>query len=724
MAAKIKASVGRKGKNLPDDVKTVQNLLNGFASKVKISKVKVDGFSSAALEKAIGVFQQEACGLRPDCRVDPGRATISKLVAGPAKLEAERKAKIADVEKHIEKERKRARDSLKLFVEKAVKNANLPYNIVHAIMLGLEAFLTTYFTHLRAGLGNFADAELIKITKKVDEIIKLLETQAKTLLSEAIRKRDAIRETIAKQRDLLLGIVAKRAVKQARANGLPVDAAEEIYEDIQAAVLERFDRLVDKRDDILDLTPKDVGDLGQKAIKEGENLIRTAISNALKVRAMILKTIATERNQALIRLRKLAETQAKKAGLPLKSIEMLYGKYEKIAKDQFEKFTENDAELFGIDAKDVTSFANRVINEVEGGVKAIANEAAKKRAGVKKNLMSQIKAQAKAMKLAANQVDEIIGDIDEFAEEQWDWLMGRNSGGDIADVGKMAGDVAKEAGSHMSDLLKEAEKRQREGESGEDAKTPILLRGSEEGIKQGGFSFKVSGKSPDPKSKVLLIVGKPGLQLDITKGFSKAQMVELFRLIDQGNLWSSTIDFYAIETTDGKPDKRTKSKTVSLRAPVAPFKGTVSLKGLGADKGMIYTGNGKGRYLYTTPINGWYFLKYGPNFERDPKMRGFDCITYVGSARKTMAGMSGRGDGLASHLGAKKVNMEGVSKEDIVEFFKGDGKSGTYIAWWKTHCISVVNGVVHEFSQSKGGFNTKAAASYGWPKTGNYARKL
>ena len=270
-------------------------------------------------------------------------------------------------------------------------------------------------------------------------------------------------------------------------------------------------------------------------------------------------------------------------------------------------------------------------------------------------------------------------------------------------------------------------------DSSPDAKVPLILTGKTTDIRSGCFEFKVAGASPDKKAKVLLIPGDFKYQLDITKGWKKTMMVDLFKLIDKANLWGLNVPFFAVETTGGKIDMKTVSKPVVLPTPVAPFKGQVSLEGLGKDKGMTYTGNGKGRYLYTTPINGWYFLKYGSDFERDPKMRGFDCITYVGSARQTMSGMNGRGDKLAAHLGAKKVTvkagdksveLEDVDKDKVVEFFKKDGKSGTYIAWWKTHVVAVKGGTVHEFSQSQKGYATKAATSFGWPSKGNHVRKL
>ena len=79
MASKLAGSVGRKGKNAPDDVKTVQTLLNGFASKLKTAKLKPDGAPSPKLEQLIGTFQSEICGFKPDFRIDPGKGTIKKL---------------------------------------------------------------------------------------------------------------------------------------------------------------------------------------------------------------------------------------------------------------------------------------------------------------------------------------------------------------------------------------------------------------------------------------------------------------------------------------------------------------------------------------------------------------------------------------------------------------------------------------------------------------------
>ena len=723
MAATIKASVGRKGKNQPEDVKTIQNLLNGFASKFGLPKLKVSGTSDAKLEQAIGKFQAEVCEIKADHRVDPGRNTFKKLIAGPAKAEAERKAKEKAFNDAVAKELQRGRAEVEKYALQVAKKNGFPPSY------GKDLFHISTSPPFSGYFSTFINTDpdkttLEKVKKDVDAGIKGAKSTVDNYLSVAVKNRDEVRAKIAAERDRILAAVRDAVRKKGKEHGMPVDLIEQTFSDVEKAIEKSIEKVFPGEKDLFDYTPKDVAALGEKVVKEGLNNAKLVMANVLKVRQMVLKTVAMQRNSTLARLKKVAEAQAKKAGLPLKSVEMLYGKYEKIAQEQFDKLAADDKELFGIDVKDVSKFADKVIAEVETGVKAIAAEAAKQRQGVEKNLVKQIKAKAKAMKLASDQVDEILGDISTFAEDQWDWLMGRSTGGDVAEVGKMAGDVAKEAASRMSDLLKEAEKRAREGESGEGAKVPLILRGSEEEkVNSACFKFSVAGKSPDPKSKVLLCLNKKDTHIDITKGYGKAQLIELFKLIDSKNLWGQSVNFFAMETTNGKPDDKTKSKVVSLKTPVAPFKGTISYTGIGADKTLNYPGNGKGRLLSYTKINGWYFFKYGGKYERDPAMRGFDCISYLGTANKASSGMDGRGDGLAAKLGAKKIDMEDVSHEKFVEFFNGDGKSGTYICWWKDHCFAVVNGSTHEFAGSKSGYYTGKATGYRYKGTKS-VRKL
>jgi hypothetical protein len=724
MASNITASVGRKGKNKPDDVKIVQNLLNGFASRLGFSKLKVDGNCTRPLEQAIGTFQEEICGTRPDCRIDPGRATMKKLAAGPAKAEAERKAQIKQMVKFIDQERVRMRAQIRKLADKIATGGGLPQKAANKIFDGAETLFTDQYEAMVGLYDDLSKADQKDITQKANIVLKAAEERLKTVGGQVIRQQQEVITAITSERNKVLKGIAAFAQKQASSNGLPAKVAEKIAGELEAEVMQRFDSLVDLGEDLHDATPKVITDVAGQVLKSGEAGVKAVASELLNRRKQVLKTIAAERNKMMAQVKKEAEKHAKRLGLPVKAGEMFFDGVESFVTERYDALADLGDDLLDTEPGDVTKIAEKVLKEAAGQVNTLASEVSKQQANVLKMVQKAAQKQAKILGLAGKGADKVLGEMESFANDQWDWFMGKQKSGaaDSKDIAKMADEVAKGAGAHISTLLEDAAAR--DGESDPDAKTPLLLKGAEEGIKQGAFSFKVSGVSPDPKAKVLLIVGKPGLQLDMTKGFDKSKMVELFKLIDQGNLWSSPIDFYAVETTNGKPDPATKSKTVTLRAPVAPFKGTVSFAGLGADKGMTYTGNGTGRYLYTTPINGWYFLKYGPNFEREPKMRGFDCITYVGSAKKTMTGMDGRGDKLAAKLGATKVDLEGVAKEKIVEYFGADGKSGNYIAWWKTHCIAVVGGTVHEFSQSKGGFKATKATSYGWPKTGNYVRKL
>jgi peptidoglycan hydrolase-like protein with peptidoglycan-binding domain len=76
----ISGSVGKGGKNSPEDVQAVQIALN---KKVKAG-LAVDGKSSAALIAAITEFQKQMGMHTPDGRVDPGRGTARALAAtGP-----------------------------------------------------------------------------------------------------------------------------------------------------------------------------------------------------------------------------------------------------------------------------------------------------------------------------------------------------------------------------------------------------------------------------------------------------------------------------------------------------------------------------------------------------------------------------------------------------------------------------------------------------------------
>ncbi|MCP4438790.1 MAG: peptidoglycan-binding protein [Aureispira sp.] len=73
----LSGSVGRSGKNLPEDVKLVQEVLNK-----KGAKLTEDGLSGPATRKAIADFQLSIGFKKADSRVDPGGMTWKALIKG------------------------------------------------------------------------------------------------------------------------------------------------------------------------------------------------------------------------------------------------------------------------------------------------------------------------------------------------------------------------------------------------------------------------------------------------------------------------------------------------------------------------------------------------------------------------------------------------------------------------------------------------------------------
>lgn len=127
MAKSISASVGKGGKNKPQDVKTIQELLNAFAGTAGFSKFKPGAEPNAKLNDAIGKVQLKVCGFKPDFKVEPGKRTLRTLNAGPSKAKAEAKKdevkqqKIKDTEKQAAK--KAAIAIAKAAHQRAVKSA-------------------------------------------------------------------------------------------------------------------------------------------------------------------------------------------------------------------------------------------------------------------------------------------------------------------------------------------------------------------------------------------------------------------------------------------------------------------------------------------------------------------------------------------------------------------------------------------------------------------------
>lgn len=242
-------------------------------------------------------------------------------------------------------------------------------------------------------------------------------------------------------------------------------------------------------------------------------------------------------------------------------------------------------------------------------------------------------------------------------------------------------------------------------------------------INQGGYSIKWSGDVPKDH-KVVFCVKSDRYKMDVTKGYKSGQLKDLLTLIGKASAWSQCAECFVALEKGGKVVKGSPSKAQVIYTPVAPHNGGLGLKELGKTE-YTYPGNGKGRYL-TKKIGGKYYFKYGVGSGQlvtDPAMRGFDCTTYVGSAFGLQSGMNAYGSQLAKKLGAKKVDMECKKSDEVVEFFtKGKGKSGTYIMFTEKHVMTVINGVVFEFTY--GGFKKTKIASKKLKKLPHWVRKL
>lgn len=85
----ISASVGRGGRNIADDVRLVQRLLNVHADRIGIPELDDDGDAGPKTKRAIDTFQRKIVGFRrPDGRVDPGGKTLSALIGGTGAIAA------------------------------------------------------------------------------------------------------------------------------------------------------------------------------------------------------------------------------------------------------------------------------------------------------------------------------------------------------------------------------------------------------------------------------------------------------------------------------------------------------------------------------------------------------------------------------------------------------------------------------------------------------------
>lgn len=250
-------------------------------------------------------------------------------------------------------------------------------------------------------------------------------------------------------------------------------------------------------------------------------------------------------------------------------------------------------------------------------------------------------------------------------------------------------------------------------------------------IGYGGYLISYSGKLPPSQYKVFLGLPHDFNSLEITGRNQKDVMgsdnlPNLLKLVDKLGFWGKNAQCRLYVKRDGRVI--TQSNMELLACPVQPYSGKLEPKLGEGDTGpaLTYTGIQTGRMFYQPAIDGKYYFAYGGKFETANSMRGFNCITYVGAVcgvDPATGAMGSYGTQLADHLGATKCKMENKKESDIKGFFKTN-KKGIYIMWSSTHTVLVVDGFIHEFSETKNGYVKTDAQKWNYHGKSYWIRKL
>lgn len=206
---------------------------------------------------------------------------------------------------------------------------------------------------------------------------------------------------------------------------------------------------------------------------------------------------------------------------------------------------------------------------------------------------------------------------------------------------------------------------------------------------------------------------------------SKDNLGDLLTAIERTGLWSVPIPWQV--------QLRYKGQVISTSAPqialtpVQPHNGKmVPLDEKGNGPKLTYQGSVAdhefhGRMFAQVPGYDKFVFIYGGVLEVDSRYRGFDCVTYAGTAcAASNMHMAEAGD-LAQSLGATacSVDVKGkdpksgkevttkvvLDKSDpahVKAFFAQPSTStGSYLLWSTGHVVLVVDGEVHEFKASE-----------------------
>lgn len=247
-------------------------------------------------------------------------------------------------------------------------------------------------------------------------------------------------------------------------------------------------------------------------------------------------------------------------------------------------------------------------------------------------------------------------------------------------------------------------------------------------IRQGGYRFDTSWRLG--REELWIRVQGHGNEVPLQRrsatrcvfGPTAFEGLELFlEALAPFELWSTatrkTVTCEVVVRSGGTPE----TVPVEVPTPVAPYIGELGaahLEDLGGSEPTRYVGTGAapfiGRMLHR-PIAGMRFFKYGGLFTTDVNERGFDCISFTGSAFGAQSHMDRTGLELADHLGAAPVpEVPDNSVSGLVHnYFYNMGDRGTYLLWSGGHIVVVHGGSVHEFNvKPRNGYNVTRALDW------------
>lgn len=236
---------------------------------------------------------------------------------------------------------------------------------------------------------------------------------------------------------------------------------------------------------------------------------------------------------------------------------------------------------------------------------------------------------------------------------------------------------------------------------------------------------------------VHLIVGENAANaIDVTKEPHRdlmgiAKLRELLALLEKLAVWATPV-CCRLQLRYKNAVISTSMETQILHAPVRPHNGRLlPLDEVTNGPKLTYQGEAAskeshGRMLIHVPGYANELFVYGGHLETRNEFRGFDCITYVGTACGASNAHMAASDDLADSLLASPVSLQSKRRDaksgqqssitvelenaepaDVKAWFAAK-PSGYFLMWSGGHVVLVANGEVHEF---------KASAPSGYTRT-------